>query len=133
MIKPVPLCAYPAMVALAACAVPQDAYSPQYAQSRGPQCFRVNEVYGYSEAGARSVDLNTAQGPFRMHLGPGCPDFSWIMQIGIRPMESSWLCEGKTDVLITATPVPGNACIVGDIERLEPSGLAEAARSRPTG
>jgi hypothetical protein len=60
-----------------------------------------------------------------MHLGPGCPDFSWFMQTGVRPMQSSWLCERKSDVLITGTGVPGNACVVSQIQSLA-SGPASA-------
>jgi hypothetical protein len=131
MIKLISLLAPLSMIALGACAAPEAAPYAQYAQSRAPQCFRVNEVYSFSEAGDGAVNLQTAQGPFRMQLGPGCPDFSWFMEIGIRPMESSWLCEGKSDVLITGSPIPGNACAVGSIERLEPGALALTTGWKP--
>lgn len=116
--------------AASACAGPPGAPAPQLAQSRGPECFRVNEVYGYSQGPDGFVDLQTAQGPFRVRLGPGCPDFSWFMQIGLRPMESSWLCERKWDVLITGSPVPGNACVISHIQSLAPGALAAAEVSK---
>lgn len=122
MIKPVPLFACLSFVAITACAAPVSAPTPQFAaQSRAPQCFRVNEVYAYSPGPEGMVQLQTAQGPFQMRLGRGCPDFSWIMQIGIRPMEASWLCEGHDDVLITGDPVPRNACTVSEVQSLAPA------------
>ena len=131
MMKPVLACV--AIFAAASCAGPPGAPAPQFAQSRGPECFRVNEVYGYSPGPDGLVDLQTAQGPFRVRLGPGCPDFSWFMQIGLRPMESSWLCERKWDVLITGSPVPGNACVISHIQSLAPGALAAADLGKPAG
>jgi hypothetical protein len=133
MIRRSPLLGSLTMVALAGCAVPQGTPDPRYAQSRAPECFRVNEVFSYTDAGDGAVDLKTAQGPFRMQLGPGCPDFSFIMEIGIRPMESSWLCQGRSDVLITGDPIPQNSCEVRAIERLEPGAYAQALVRRHEG
>ena len=131
MMKPVLACV--AIFAAASCAGQPGAPAPQFAQSRGAECFRVNEVYGYSPGPDGLVDLQTAQGPFRVRLGPGCPDFSWFMQIGLRPMESSWLCERKWDVLITGSPVPGTACVISHIQSLAPGALAAADLGKPAG
>ena len=129
MMKPLLACA--AIFAAAGCAGPPGGPAPQFAQSRGPQCFRVNEVYGYSPGPDGFVDLQTAQGPFRVRLGPGCPDFSWLMQIGLRPMESSWLCERKWDVLITGDPIPANTCVISHIQSLAPGALAAVDLRKP--
>jgi hypothetical protein len=125
MIKLVSLLASVTFLGMTACAGPPAPPFPQFAQSQPPGCFRVNEVYAWSPGPDGLVQLQTMQGPFQIRLGPNCPDFSWIMQIGIRPMESSWLCEGHSDALITATPVSGPLadCSVGDIRRLAPPPL----------
>jgi hypothetical protein len=120
MIKPAPFIVCVGAFAAGACAVPPGTPVPQFAQSSGPQCFRANEVYGYTRGPDGFVDVQTASGPFRMHLGPGCPDFSWIMQIGVRPVESSWLCEGKSDELITAFQTPFSRCSISEIQALNP-------------
>jgi hypothetical protein len=120
MMKPSSLLLSISIVGLAGCAGAPTAPGTEMAQSRGPQCFRVNEVYSYTQAADGFVDLQTTSGPFRMHLDPGCPDFSWIMEIGIRPMDSSWLCERKADELITPNPYTNNRCFIGGIERLTP-------------
>lgn len=121
MIKPLPLLAGLSFVAITACAGPATTPATDFAQSRAPQCFRVNEVYAYSPGPDGMVQLQTAQGPFQMRLGRGCPDFSLIMQIGIRPMEASWLCEGRDDVLITGDPIPRNDCTVSEVQSLAPA------------
>lgn len=118
MIKPMQFLACATLATISGCAAPPGGYYPELAQSRGPACFRVNEVHGFTQGPNGIVDLQTAQGPFRMRLSRGCPDFSYIMQIGIRPRESSWLCEGKFDELITGSPVPGNVCTVSEIQSL---------------
>jgi hypothetical protein len=131
MMKRLLACA--AIFAAAGCAGPPDAPASQFAQSRGPECFRVNEVYGYSSGPDGLVDLQTAQGPFRVKLGPGCPDFSFFMEIGLRPMESSWLCERKWDMLITGDPIATNTCTISHIQSLASGALAAADLGRPAG
>jgi hypothetical protein len=131
MMKRLLACA--AIFAAAGCAGPPGAPASQFAQSRGPECFRVNEVYGYSSGPDGLVDLQTAQGPFRVKLGPGCPDFSFFMEIGLRPMESSWLCERKWDMLITGDPIATNTCTISHIQSLASGALAAADLGRPAG
>jgi hypothetical protein len=121
MFKPLQLLACATIFGITSgCAAPSGAPLPQFAQSHGPQCFRANQVYGYTPAANGDVDLATAQGPFRVHLGSDCPDFSWIMQIGVRPVESSWLCEGKADELITAFQTQFSRCAISGIQALGP-------------
>jgi hypothetical protein len=128
MKKPIRSIACAGALGIAGCAAPPGAWAPHYAPlrysaMRGPQCFRANEVFGYTPQPDGFVIVHTAEGPFRMRLGPGCPDFSWIMQIGVRPMESSWLCEGHADELITAFETPSSRCAISDIQALAPGAV----------
>lgn len=125
MIKRMTLFACIGLAGLTGCAAPEGAGVASAGQSRGRECFRANEVTGYTPGPDGYVELATAEGPFRMRLGPGCPDFGWIMQVGVRPMESSWLCEGKADELITTTPVRANLCTVSEIESLGPGSFSQ--------
>ena len=116
MIKPAHFLALASFTALAASAVLPPSMSPAVAQS-GPQCFRANELYGYSPGPGGFVNIRTSGNRwFQIHLTGDCPNFSWIMQIGIRPMESSWLCRGRSQELIT--PYPGGLarCYVSGIQ-----------------
>lgn len=111
-----------AALALGSCAAP--AGPPAYfAQSSGPACFRADQVYAFTRGPDRYVDLQTAQGPFRARLGPNCPDFSWMMEIGVRPVDSSWLCAGKPDQLITAYQTQFSRCSISEIRPLMPAPL----------
>jgi hypothetical protein len=102
------------------CAVAPGAPPPYYAQSSGPACFRADQVYAYQQGPDGFVDLQTAQGPFRMRMAPNCPNFSWIMQIGVRPVSDSWICAGRPDQIITAFQTPFSRCGVSQIEPLGP-------------
>jgi hypothetical protein len=130
MFKPVHLLACATSFALTACAMPPGSPFPQLTQSSGPQCFRANQVYGYTPEPNGDVEVRTAQGPFRIQLGPGCPDFSWIMQIGVRPAGDSWLCEGRPDQLITAFETPYSRCWIRGIQALGPPAASRAGSSR---
>jgi len=122
MIKPGHLLALASFMAVATSAVPPPAMSPAAAQS-GPQCFRANELYGYRPGVGGLVSVQTTGHRwFQMRLNIGCPDFSWIMQIGIRPMDSSWLCEGRPQELIAPNPVGVDRCYVSDIRPIAPTG-----------
>jgi hypothetical protein len=116
MIKPVTLLAYASLAAVTACAAQP---SGPYAQAaRAPQCFHANEVFGYTSGPDRSVQLQTGQGPFQITLGPSCPDFSWMMQIGVRPVDDSWLCEGRPQQIITAYDSQFSRCAITHIVSL---------------
>jgi hypothetical protein len=121
MIKPIPLLACASIVTIPACAV-QPGAPPAYF-SHAPQCFRANEVFGYTSAPDGSVQLQTAQGPFEIRLDRSCPDFSWVMQVGIRPADSPWLCEGEPQQIITAYESQFSRCQITDIESLARSAL----------
>jgi hypothetical protein len=62
---------------------------------------------------------------FEFRLSAGCPNFSWLMQIGIRPRESSWLCEGKADELVA--DVSEGRCFISDIRELASGAPAPGA------
>jgi hypothetical protein len=121
MIKPAHFLALASFTALAASAVLPPSMSPAVAQS-GPQCFRANELYGYSPGPGGFVNIRTSGNRwFQMRLTGGCPDFGWIMQIGIRPMESSWLCEGHAQELIAPHPGGLDRCYVSEIRPIIPA------------
>jgi hypothetical protein len=42
------------------------------------------------------------------------------MKIGIRPMESSWLCEGESQQLIAPHPGGLDRCFVSDVRPMAP-------------
>jgi hypothetical protein len=123
MFKPVQLLACVSLFAMTACAAEPGVMPSQI--SRAPQCFHANEVFGYAAEPDGSVQLQTAQGPFQIRLGPNCPDFSWMMQIGVRPVDDSWLCEGHPQQIITAYQSQFSRCRITDIESL--AGRAVAA------
>jgi hypothetical protein len=119
MTKPARLLALASFTLIAACAAPRPGPFAQFADARGRQCFRAGDVSSFSRAEDGFVDIQTAEGPFRLRLTPGCPDFSLIMQIGVRPMDSSWLCEGKDEVLITPNATGNTRCPISDIRALQ--------------
>ena len=121
MFKPTHFLVLASFTAVAASAVLPPSLSPAAAQS-GPQCFRANELYGYSPGADGTVNIRTSGNRwFQMRLTGGCPDFGWIMQIGIRPMESSWLCEGHAQELIAPHPGGLDRCYVSEIRPIMPA------------
>jgi hypothetical protein len=117
MIRPAHLLALASFMAVATSAVPPSS-APAFAQS-GPQCFRANELYGYKAGAGGIVNIqSTGHRWFQVRLSRGCPDFGWISQIGIRPMDSSWLCEGQAQELIAPNPAGLDRCYVSDIRSM---------------
>jgi hypothetical protein len=116
MIKPVKLLACASLLAVAGCAAQPTGFPAQAA--RAPQCFHANEVFSYSAGPDGLVQLQTAQGPFEIRLGRSCPDFSWMMQIGIRPVDDSWLCEGHPQQITTAYESMFSRCPITEIVSL---------------
>jgi hypothetical protein len=122
MMKSVPALATISLIMTSACSFQPAAVPSQFA--RAPQCFHANEVLGYTAGPDGSVQLQTAQGPFQIRLGPNCPDFSWMMQIGVRPVDDSWLCEGHSQQIITAYQSQFSRCRITDIESLAQRAIA---------
>ena len=120
MFKPVHLLVFASFTAVGASASPPAGGSVRLASASGPQCFRASDVSEYRPGPAGIVQVR-AEGNrwFEFRLSAGCPNFSWLMKIGIRPRESSWLCEGKSDELV-ADESDGR-CIISDIRELAPA------------
>jgi hypothetical protein len=96
----------------------------QFAETSAPECFRANEIYGYSRGPDGLLNIQTVGGrSFAMRLSPGCPDPSWIMQIGLRPWNSQWLCQGSFDKLSAPSPYGTGLCMVSNIEELPRSAM----------
>jgi len=115
MTRSVRLLAFASFTILGTCIAPSSGPLSETADARGRQCFRANDVHGFSRAEDGFVNVRTGQGPFRLRLNPACPDFSVIMRVGIRPMDSSWLCEGKDEMLIVPHLPTNNRCPISDI------------------
>jgi hypothetical protein len=117
MFKPVHLLVFVSFAAVGASASPPVGGSARVHLASGPQCFRASSVSDY-RAGSAGVVQVRADGNrwFEFRLSAGCPNFSWLMKIGIRPRESLWLCEGKADELF-ADDSDGR-CFISDIREL---------------
>lgn len=124
MFKPVHLLAFVSFTAVAASVALQASMRSDYFPASGPQCFRASGVSRFM-AGAPGFVIVRTDGNrwFQMRLSPGCPDFRLIMKIGVRPNDSQWLCEGKTDELGGLPPDNGGRCFVTDIRELPPGAV----------
>lgn len=124
MLKPVQLLVLVSFGAVAASAAPPLASRAQFVRASGPQCFRASGVSRFMPGPPGFVVVRTEGNRwFQMHLSPGCPDFRLIMQIGVRPNDSDWLCEGKADELGGLPPDASGRCFVSDIRELPPGGV----------
>lgn len=121
MFKPLHLLVFVSFAAVGAAASPPTDSSVRLHLASGPHCFRASEVSEY-RAGSAGVVQVRAEGNrwFEFRLSAGCPNFSWLMKIGIRPKESSWLCEGKPDELVGDESE--GRCLISDIRELAPAG-----------
>ena len=119
MFKPVCLLVFASFTALAAAATTPTSSSAQDLGASGPQCFRANNVSRFLRGPSGFLFVRT-QGNrwFQLHLSPGCPDFRLIMEIGLRPSDSQWLCEGKAEELGGLPPSENGQCSVTDIRQL---------------
>ena len=119
MFKPVRLLVFVSFAAVGASASPPTGSFVRLHLASGPQCFRASGVSEY-RAGSAGVVQVRAEGNrwFEFRLSAGCPNFNWLMKIGIRPRESSWLCEGQSDELV-ADESEGR-CFISDVRELPP-------------
>lgn len=114
MFKPVPLLVFVSFAAMAAS--PTAPVRKPVLLASGGQCFRASDVSDYRPGAAGVVQVRTEGNRwFELHVSPGCPDIRLLKEIGLRPRESSWLCQGQDDELITDTE---NRCFVSDIREL---------------
>lgn len=124
MFKPVHLLVFASFAAVAASAATLASTRVDYVRASGPQCFRASGVSRFLPGPPGFVIVRTEGNRwFQMHLSPGCPDFRLIMQIGVRPNDSEWLCEGKGDELGGLPPDSSGQCFVSDIRELPPGSV----------
>ena len=119
MFKPVHPLVFVSFTVVAAAATLAASTNAQYYRASGPQCFRPSNVSRFVPGPPGFVNVRTEGNRwFQLHLSPGCPDFRLIMQIGLRPSSSQWMCEGKTEELGGLPPGNGGQCFVTDIREL---------------
>jgi hypothetical protein len=124
MFKPVQSLVLVSFAAVAASAAPPATSWTQFVRASGPQCFRASGVSRFVPGPPGFVIVRTEGSRwFQMRLSPGCPDFRLIMQIGVRPNDSDWLCEGKADELGGLPPDTNGRCFVSDIRELAPGSV----------
>jgi hypothetical protein len=124
MFKPVHPLAFVSLTAFALGATVPGSTAAQYFPANGPQCFRASSVSRFMPGPAGFVMVRTEGNRwFQLQLSPGCPDFRLIMQIGIRPNDSLWMCEGKAQKLGGMPLENSGQCVVTDIRPL-PAGAA---------
>jgi|SRR5579884_858921 len=121
MFKPVQLLVFVSFTAVAASSAAPASTRADFIRASGPQCFRASEISRFVPGAPGFVMVRTEGNRwFEMHLSPGCPDFRLIMQIGVRPNDSNWLCEGKRDELGGLPQSDSGQCIVSDIREVPP-------------
>lgn len=127
MFKPAHLLVLVTFASIGASAAAPTYTDAQFIRTSGPQCFRASSVSRFAP-GPMGYVMVRADGNrwFQMHLSPGCPDFRLIMEIGIRPNDSSWLCEGKGDELGGLPPDRAGRCFVNEIRQLPPGAMSGA-------
>lgn len=117
--KPVRFLTFASFAVLTACAAPGPDNAPPLAMSTGPQCFRVNELRAFRTAPDGSVAIRTSGNRwFELRLTGICPTFAWVAEIGIRPRNTLWLCEGSSEKLIAPFPAGGDNCYIEDVRRI---------------
>ena len=124
MFKPVHLLVLVSLGTIAASAATTASTKSHFIRASGPQCFRANSVSRFTPGPIGYVMVRTDGNRwFQMRLSPGCPDFRLIMQIGVRPHDSQWLCEGKADELGGLSPETSGRCFVSEIRELPPGAM----------
>jgi hypothetical protein len=119
MFKPGHLLVFASFAPIAASASPPKDTAAFFVLASGPQCFRSSDVSAYTAGPAGFVNVRaTGNRWYQMRLSAGCPRFSEMMSVGIRPKHSNWLCEGKGDELIVERLM--DRCFVSDIRQLAP-------------
>jgi hypothetical protein len=107
----------PAMLAIAAPALPHAADSPQSRRA----CFWPSQVSGFGDAGPDKAILRIgARERWELTLSPGCPDVDWAMRIGIRARGGERVCEGRPAELIVPEESGTGArrCLVRTVRKL---------------
>jgi RES domain-containing protein len=104
------------------------------ASREGRQCFRAQDVNGFTARNEREVDVTVgANNVYRLELMGRCPDVDWSQTIAIEARGSSWICSGLDAELIVPTAIGPQRCPVTAIRRIPDEQLRaerEAARQR---
>ena len=101
------------------------------AASAGRQCFRAQDVNGFTPVDRDTVDVRvSASRVYRLELFTDCPDINWSHRIAIRSRGSSWICTGSDlgTELIVPDAIGIDRCLVRDVRRLGNAEI-EARRS----
>lgn len=123
----VPLFAAALVVAVGVGDAPASAF-----QRPARQCFRVQEVNGFSPRGEGMVDVQAGPGRhYRLTLAGVCPETEWAHGLALRGRGGgSWVCAGGDAEILVRGPSGPERCLVTDIRRLTPEEVA-ASRRRP--
>ena len=117
---------------LLAC-TPQDGAPGASAGARDRQCFRAQDVNGFTPVDQDTVDVNVGAGRvFRLELAMDCRDVNWSQRIAIRSRGSSWICTGRAldaELIVPDAIGPGR-CLVNDVHRLSDAEVEAARRAR---
>lgn len=125
----VPAAALGLFLATAACA-PQP---PMSSGSPARQCFRAQEVNGFSAVNDRQVNLRVGVNDiWQLDLFARCPEVDWSMKLGIESRGSSWICSGLDATIITPSTIGPQRCAVQSVRKLTLQEIeALEPRSRP--
>ena len=118
MLRPVYSLVFISFAALATSAALKG-QSPNLVLASGPRCFRASDASDYRPGAPGLVQVRAGRNQFEFRLSAGCPDIRSLKEIGLRPRDSSWLCEGKTDELMADGD---NRCFISDIRELPSEG-----------
>lgn len=118
-------------VAPAAAAPPAnpDAAGQANAKDAGRQCFRPDDVNGFTVVDDRTVNVRVGVGKiYQLTLFSSSPDIDWTQHIGIEARGTSWVCSGLDATLIVPSPIGAQRYPVTAIHRLTPEEIAALKR-----
>lgn len=105
------------VIATAACAPT----APLGASSPARQCFRAQDVNGFTAVNDRQVNLRVGVSDiWRLDLFARCPDVDWSLRLGIESRGSSWICSGLDATIIAPSPIGPQRCAVQSLRKLTP-------------
>lgn len=118
---------------LAGCTVQPAATTAAAANTSGRQCFRAQDVNGYTPVSDDVVLVQAgASRYFRLELAGSCPNIDWSRRIALRSTSGgSWVCQGLDAEVIV--PDPSNfpqRCLVTGIRQITRDEWRAARRAR---
>lgn len=103
------------VIATAACAPTAPLSGPSPAR----QCFRAQDVNGFTAVNDRQVNLRVGVNDiWRLDLFARCPDVDWSLRLGIESRGSSWICSGLDATIIAPSPIGPQRCAVQSLRKL---------------